>query len=98
VASALQYSADFLGEESFRAYGNAYRACAARLAGEGVDLGRYGLAQQVDDLEAACVALGYDRINLLSESAGTRTALIYAWRYPESIHRSVMGIVTLRRL
>ena len=36
------------------------------------------------------MALGYDRIDLLSESAGTRTAMIYSWRYPESIHRSVM--------
>jgi pimeloyl-ACP methyl ester carboxylesterase len=35
-------------------------------------------------------ALDYDRIDLLSESVGTRTAMIYAWRYPESIHRSVM--------
>ena len=50
----------------------------------------YSLVQQVDDLEAARVALGYDRINLLSESAGTRTAMIYAWRYPKSIHRSIM--------
>ena len=46
--------------------------------------------QRVDDLEAARVALGYRRIDLLSESAGTRTAMIYAWRYPTSIHRSVM--------
>ena len=30
------------------------------------------------------------RIDLLSESAGTRTAMIYAWRHPKSIHRSVM--------
>ena len=29
-------------------------------------------------------------IDLISESAGTRTAMIYAWRYPKSIHRSVM--------
>ena len=41
-------------------------------------------------MEAARVALGYDRIDLLSESAGTRTAIIYSWRYPDSIHRSVM--------
>ena len=31
-----------------------------------------------------------DQIDLVSESAGTRTAMIYAWRYPKSIHRSVM--------
>ena len=49
--------------------------------------------QQIDDLETARVALGYDQINLLSESAATRTAMIYAWRYPESIHRSVMVAV-----
>jgi pimeloyl-ACP methyl ester carboxylesterase len=41
-------------------------------------------------MEAARTALGYDRIDLLSESAGTRTAIIYSWRYPESIRRSVM--------
>jgi pimeloyl-ACP methyl ester carboxylesterase len=89
VESALAHSTDFLAEESFRAYGDALRSCADRLTDEGVDLAGYSLAQQVDDMEAARVALGYDRINLLSESAGTRTAMIYAWRHPESIHRSV---------
>ena len=33
-------------------------------------------------------ALGYPRIDLLSESAGTRTALIYAWRHPRE-HRAL---------
>ena len=61
-----------------------------RLQADGVDLAGYGIPQRVDDLEAARKALGYGRIDLLSESAGTRTAMIYAWRYPKSIHRSVM--------
>jgi pimeloyl-ACP methyl ester carboxylesterase len=90
VTSALQGSTDLLSEASFRAYGDAFRACADRLAEEGVDVSQYGLVQQVDDLEAARAALGYERVDLISESAGTRTAMIYAWRYPESIHRSVM--------
>jgi pimeloyl-ACP methyl ester carboxylesterase len=90
VESALRHSSDFLGEKSFRAYADGFRACAERLTAEGVDLAGYGMAQQVDDVEAARVALGYDRIDLLSQSAGTRTAMVYAWRYPESIHRSVM--------
>jgi RND superfamily putative drug exporter len=90
VASALERSTDFLGERSFRSYADAFRACADRLRDEGVDLAGYTIAQRVDDLEAARVALGYDRVDLLSESAGTRTAMIYAWRYPQSIHRSVM--------
>jgi pimeloyl-ACP methyl ester carboxylesterase len=90
VTSALRRSKDFLGEESFRAYENGFRDCAERLTGEGNELAQYGLVQQVDDVEAAREALGYDRINLLSESAGTRTAMIYGWRYPQSISRSVM--------
>jgi pimeloyl-ACP methyl ester carboxylesterase len=90
VESALRHSTDLLGQASFRAYGDALRACADRLTREGVDLAGYGLPQQVDDLEAARVALGYHRIDLLSQSAGTRAAMIYAWRYPTSIDRSVM--------
>src|SRR5437763_9384737 len=90
VESALKHSTDFLGEKFFRAYGDAFRSCAHRLTNDGVDLAGYGLPQQVDDMEAARRALGYKRIDLLSESAGTRTAMIYSWRYPKSIHRSVM--------
>ena len=44
----------------------------------------------MDDLEAARRALGYHQIDLLSESEGTRIAMIYSWRYPKAIHRSVM--------
>lgn len=90
VASAVKRSTDLLGKESFRAYGDAFGECADRLTDNGVDLAGYGLPQQVDDMEAVRAALGYDRIDLLSESAGTRTAIIYSWRYPKSVHRSVM--------
>jgi pimeloyl-ACP methyl ester carboxylesterase len=90
VESAVGHSTDILGAKFFRAYGAAFRACATRLRADGVDLAGYTMTQQVDDLEAARKALGYKRIDLLSESAGTRLALIYAWRYPQSIHRSVL--------
>jgi pimeloyl-ACP methyl ester carboxylesterase len=90
VESALKHSADFLSDASIRAYADAFRSAAKRFEAEGVDLAGYTLTQQVEDLEAARVALGYDRIDLISESAGTRTAMIYAWRHPKSIHRSVM--------
>ena len=90
VESALKRSVDFLGQKSFRAYADGLRSCSARLTADGIDLAGYGMPQQVDDFEAARKALGYHKIDLLSESAGTRTALIYAWRHPRSIHRSVM--------
>jgi len=90
VVSALKHSADFLGAESLDAYSEALTSCAKRLRDDGVDLAGYTLAQRIDDLEAARVALGYDRIDLISESVGSRTAMIYSWQYPQSIHRSVM--------
>jgi pimeloyl-ACP methyl ester carboxylesterase len=90
VESALKHSTDFLAEKSLQAYADGYRACAERLTNEGADLAGYTIPQRVADLEAVRVALGYDRINLLGESAGTRTALIYSWRYPENVNRSVL--------
>ncbi len=90
VSSAMKRSGDLLSEKSMRARTDAFRHCAKRLQRDGVDLAGYTLPQRVDDLEAARRALGYQRIDLVSESAGTRTAMIYTWRYPNSIRRSVL--------
>jgi pimeloyl-ACP methyl ester carboxylesterase len=90
VASARAHSREFLTEKSFRADEAAFRACAQRLQDEGVDLAGYSLPQRVDDLEGARRALGYRQVDLVSESLGTRVAMVYAWRYPHTIHRSVM--------
>jgi pimeloyl-ACP methyl ester carboxylesterase len=93
VSSAREHARDFLTEQAFRADAAAFRACAHRLQRNGVDLAGYTLPERVDDLDAARQALGYRRVDLLSESAGTRTALIYAWRYPTRITRSVLVAV-----
>ena len=90
VISAREQARGFLTEKAMRADAAAYKDCAERLQDDGFDLAGYTLPQRVDDLDAARKALGYERVDLLSESAGTRTAMIYAWRYPQRIHRSVM--------
>ena len=72
VTAALNNSADYLGKASLTAYSQAFASCAKRLERSGVDLAGYTLAEQADDIDAARVALGYKRIDLLSESAGTR--------------------------
>ena len=89
VTAALDTS-DYLGKASLSAYSQAFASCAKRLERSGVDLAGYTLAEQADDIEAARVALGYTRIDLLSESAGTRLGMIYQWRYPNSVDRSAM--------
>ena len=90
VTSTREQARGFLTEKAMRADAAAFEDCAQRLQDDGVDLAGYTLPERVDDLDAARRALGYERVDLLSESAGTRTAMIYAWRYPKRIHRSVM--------
>jgi pimeloyl-ACP methyl ester carboxylesterase len=84
---------DMLGDASMENMTDAYARCAVRLQGEGVDLDGYTVVEVIDDLEDARLALGYGKINLFSISYGTRLAMIYAWRYPESIYRSAMVAV-----
>ena len=90
VVSAREHAGDLLSEPAYRATAVAFEACATRLRRDGVNLAGYTLPERVDDFEAARRALGYEQVDLLSESAGTRTAMIYAWRYPSRVHRSVM--------
>jgi pimeloyl-ACP methyl ester carboxylesterase len=90
VTSARRHTADLLSATALRASTRALRSCAERLRADGYDLAGYTLPQRVDDLDAARNAMGYAHVDLLSESFGTRVALIYGWRHPQSIHRSVM--------
>src|SRR3954453_19001031 len=90
VQSALTGTSDLLAKSTLQAYSSAFRTCATRLTKDGVDLGGYNLVERVDDMEAARTALGYKTLDLISESAGTRTAMIYSWRHPSSINRSIM--------
>jgi pimeloyl-ACP methyl ester carboxylesterase len=90
VDDALRNSPDMAGAASMRRVTEAFATCSRRLTAGGVDLPSYSFVERVDDLEAARTAFGYERLNLFSSSAGTRIAMIYAWRYPASILRSAM--------
>jgi pimeloyl-ACP methyl ester carboxylesterase len=81
---------DVLSDASLAGLSSAMRQCAARLQAEGVDLDGYTPLEVVEDMEAARQALGYEAINLFSESYGTRVAQYYAYLYPDNIHRSIM--------
>ncbi len=81
---------DLLGEASIATIGESFAVCGARLRGEGIDLDGYNVREVAQDLEAARQALGYEQINLLSESYGTRVAQVYAHLYPEQVSRIVM--------
>lgn len=81
---------DVLSAQARAEYVVAVKQCAARHEQAGVDLSGYTVPDVIQDMEAARAALGYDRINLLSESYGTRVAQLYAYMYPDSLHRLVL--------
>lgn len=64
------------------------------LAGYDVDLTQYTTAAMVDDLDQVRAALGYEQINLLAISYGTRLALEYMRDYGEHTRSAVLdGVV-----
>src|SRR5438093_7477683 len=75
VVSAREHSRDLLSESADRAVAAGFSSCAKRLEREGIDLAGYTVPERVDDLDAVRRALGYRQVDLLSESAGTRTAM-----------------------
>lgn len=90
VAEAIKGDGNLFGEESIKGIGRAWDAAARRLTAQGIDLDGYTMLETIDDNESVRKALGYERINLLSESYGTRIAYLYGLRYPQRIHRSAM--------
>lgn len=72
------------------ALSTATQNCAQRLSASGIDLRKYTIFDVVDDLEAVSNRLGLTKVNLVSESYGTRVAQFYARRHPKRIERSVM--------
>jgi pimeloyl-ACP methyl ester carboxylesterase len=81
---------DLFGDEARAKLIAAAKQCAADHQAAGVDLNGYTVPGVINDMEAARVALGYDRINIYSGSYGTRVAQLYAYLYPDSLHRVVM--------
>jgi pimeloyl-ACP methyl ester carboxylesterase len=81
---------DLLGSASLDNLSACMRVDAGRLRADGVDLDGYTIPEVVEDMESTRSALGYGRINLLSESYGTRVAQIYATMHPESLLCSAM--------
>jgi pimeloyl-ACP methyl ester carboxylesterase len=91
VADAIKDGGDdLLGEQSLKQIAKAWQAGIKRFRANGVDLDGYNIQETVDDMEAVRKAFNYIKINLISESYGTRVAYIYGLMHPERIARTVM--------
>lgn len=65
------------------------RACRAALE-KTSDLRMYTTASSVDDLDEVRAALGYQRLDLVGGSYGTRAALIYIQRHPKRVRLAIL--------
>lgn len=65
------------------------RRCIAELETH-ASLAEYGTGEAVRDLEAVRSALGYDRLDLMAVSYGTRPAAAYMRAYPDRVRAVIM--------
>ena len=63
--------------------------CRTRLVDDGVDLSQYNSVENAADVDDLRIALGYDKVNLLGISYGTRLAVTVMRDFPQGI-RSVI--------
>jgi pimeloyl-ACP methyl ester carboxylesterase len=84
---AVEIPTDIDGQIGF------YRECLDGFAQSGVDLGAYTSVQNAADIAALRNALGYDEVDLLGISYGSRLALTVMRDHPEGIRAVVMASV-----
>ena len=77
-------------DESIENSGKALNKFYTDLKDKGIDINNYTITDVIDDFEDVKKQLGHDKINLYSGSYGTRVALLYSYKYPESVKRSFM--------
>ena len=79
-----------LSDESLNNLESKMKDYHAELNEKGIDLSHYTIMDVIEDMEYARKSLGYNKINLFSVSYGTRVALLYSYKYPEVINRSIL--------
>ncbi|MFL6260561.1 MAG: alpha/beta hydrolase [Thermoanaerobaculia bacterium] len=65
------------------------KACAERLA-KTADLSQYTNDTSVDDIDEVRAALGYGKLNIFGASGGSRAALVYLRRHPETVRTLIL--------
>jgi pimeloyl-ACP methyl ester carboxylesterase len=88
--SMLGLHHEILSNESLDNIGLHMKQYYEELTKKGIDVNNFTIIDVVDDFDEARKLLGYPKIDLLSASYGTRVALLYGYRYPDAIRRSLM--------
>jgi pimeloyl-ACP methyl ester carboxylesterase len=72
-----------------------FRTCLEELKKK-FDLTKYSTPIAMDDLNEVREALGYEKINLMGTSGGTRSSLVYMRRHPKTVRSAILiGVAPL---
>ncbi len=80
-------------EETFKDFTNAWSTCHDRYKEEGIDPAAFNTTQSAADVRDIARALGYEKVNLLGISYGTRLGLTVMRDYPEIVRAAVLDSV-----
>ena len=80
-------------DEAFQNFLKAWGKCHDRFTAEGVDPAAFNTTQSAADVRDIVLALGYEKVNLLGISYGTRLGLTVMRDYPEIVRAVVLDSV-----
>lgn len=84
-------SKDLTPAEEMNALLSAANACKAEMKSVGHDQAGYNTPENVKDMEALRVHLGYEQWNLFGTSYGSTLALAYMRAFPQNVRTSIMA-------
>jgi len=80
-------------EDAFKKFTDAWSTCHDRYKAEGIDPAAFNTTQSAADVRDIARALGYEKVNLLGISYGTRLGLTVMRDYPEIVRAIVLDSV-----
>lgn len=79
--------------EAYGLFNEAWSKCRDRFARDGIDPGAFNTTQSAADVHDIAVALGYEKVNLIGISYGTRLALTIMRDFPEIVRSAILDSV-----
>jgi pimeloyl-ACP methyl ester carboxylesterase len=80
-------------DDAYKVFIDAWGKCHERFKADGIDPGAFNTTQSAADVRDIAVALGYEKVNLIGISYGTRLALTIMRDHPEIVRSAIIDSV-----
>jgi pimeloyl-ACP methyl ester carboxylesterase len=79
-----------LSDKSLNNASKTFKKYLARLEHKGIDLDKYTVMDVIEDIEYVRRSMEVPQLHFYSASYGTRVALLYSYKYPQHVGRTIM--------